>query len=66
MFHPADGENSGASLGGSVMRNGIKALSRLSGTEHSQVLNYLKASGVERGLVLNFGSDRLPYERFVL
>jgi len=23
MFHPADGENSGASLGGSVMRNGI-------------------------------------------
>jgi len=26
MFHPADGENSGASLGGSVMRNGIRAL----------------------------------------
>jgi len=25
MFHPADGENSGASLGGSVMRNGITA-----------------------------------------
>jgi len=23
MFHPADGENSGASLGGSVLRNGI-------------------------------------------
>jgi len=23
MFHPADGENSGASLGGPVMRNGI-------------------------------------------
>ena len=25
MFHPADGENSGASLGGPVKRNGIKA-----------------------------------------
>jgi len=25
MFHPADGENSGASLGGSVMRNGISS-----------------------------------------
>ena len=26
MFHPAGGENSGASLGGSVMRNGIKPI----------------------------------------
>jgi len=25
MFHPADGENSGASLGGSVLRNDISA-----------------------------------------
>jgi len=28
MFHPADGENSGASLGGSVLRNGITIFNR--------------------------------------
>ncbi|MBK8499118.1 MAG: GxxExxY protein [Flavobacteriales bacterium] len=43
----------------------IKALQRISGGEESQLLNYLKASGMQRGVLLNFGSPKLLYERMV-
>jgi GxxExxY protein len=43
----------------------IKAIKQLSGTEESQIINYLKASGFKRGLLLNFGSPSLKYKRFV-
>lgn len=43
----------------------VKALRKLSGTESSQVLNYLKASGLERALLLNFGAASLEYRRYV-
>jgi GxxExxY protein len=45
----------------------LKALSKISGTEEAQVLNYLKATGLTVGVLLNFGSSpRLEWKRFVL
>jgi len=44
----------------------MKALSRLSGTEESQIINYLKATRIEVGLLLNFGAPSLEYKRHVL
>ena len=44
----------------------LKALAKLSGTERSQVLNYLKATELHRALLLNFGSASLIHERLVL
>ena len=43
----------------------VKALAKLSGTEEAQVINYLKAAGMELGLVFNFGAPSLEYKRFV-
>ncbi len=45
----------------------IKALDRLTSKETSQLLNYLKATGLKVGLLINFGSKgKLEWERFVL
>jgi len=44
----------------------LKALQKLSGVEESQVLNYLKATGLEKGLLINFGTASLQHRRFVL
>ena len=43
----------------------IKAISNLSGVEEAQVINYLKASGLNIGLLINFGAKSLEYKRFV-
>lgn len=43
----------------------LKALSRINGQHEAQVLNYLKASGMTVGLILNFGSPRLGIRRLV-
>lgn len=44
----------------------LKAIAALSGKDESQIINYLKATGLKIGLLLNFGSSRLEYKRFVL
>jgi GxxExxY protein len=43
----------------------IKALSEVSGTEESQLINYLKATQLKVGLLINFGTQSLQYKRYV-
>jgi len=43
----------------------LKALSAFTGEHESQVMNYLKASGLKVGLLLNFGISRLDIRRIV-
>lgn len=44
----------------------LKALKTLSGTEESQVINYLKATGITKGLLFNFGEKSLKTKRYIL
>ena len=44
----------------------LKALDRLTGNEEAQILNYLKATGLRVGVIINFGSHgKLEWKRFV-
>jgi GxxExxY protein len=43
----------------------VKALSALTLRERSQILNYLRASNLQRGLLLNFGTGTLQTQRLV-
>ena len=42
----------------------LKALPELTGVEASQVLNYLKATRMEVGILLNFGAPTASYRRY--
>lgn len=43
----------------------LKALEAVGKVEMAQVLNYLKATGLTRALLLNFGASVLDYKRIV-
>lgn len=42
----------------------LKALKAITDTEVAQILNYLKATGLPLGLLINFGSAKLEWKRF--
>jgi GxxExxY protein len=42
----------------------LKAISQLGDIEKAQILNYLKATQLPVGLLLNFGTKSLEYKRF--
>jgi GxxExxY protein len=44
----------------------LKALDKLTPREESQLINYLKASGLEVGVLINFGAQSLEWKRLVL
>lgn len=44
----------------------VKAIEKLTSSHVKQTLNYLAASGVKLGLLINFGEDSLKHQRIVL
>ena len=44
----------------------LKSVETLTKAHEAQVLNYLKATGKQLGLLINFGKNRVEHKRFVL
>ncbi|MHC4220965.1 MAG: GxxExxY protein [Planctomycetota bacterium] len=43
----------------------LKAIKNISDIERAQVLNYLKATGMDLGLLFNFGGSSLEFKRLI-
>lgn len=43
----------------------LKAQTEMTVREEAQLLNYLKATGLQRGLLINFGKTSLQYKRMI-
>jgi GxxExxY protein len=43
----------------------LKAISQLTGADEAQTINALKATGLQRALLINFGAPSLDYKRLV-
>lgn len=44
----------------------LKALKNIANVEEAQLLNYMKATSIEVGLLINFGEQSLKFKRFIL
>ena len=44
----------------------IKALDKLISKNEAQIINYLKATKIKVGLLINFGEESLVWKRFIL
>ncbi len=44
----------------------LKAIKQITDIERSQLLNYLKVTKLRVGLLINFGTQSLQYERIIL
>jgi len=42
----------------------LKAIKAIAPEHEAQVINYLNATGIEVGLLINFGNQKLEYKRF--
>ena len=42
----------------------LKAAKAITPEHQAQIINYLKATGIEVGLLINFGNPKLEYKRF--
>ena len=42
----------------------LKAAKAIAPEHQAQIINYLNATGIEVGLIINFGNPRLDYKRF--
>jgi GxxExxY protein len=42
----------------------IKAIKRITGLEEAQILNYVKATNIPLGLIINFGTPQLEWKRY--
>jgi len=42
----------------------LKAVKAIAPEHQAQIINYLNATGIEVGLLINFGNPRLEYKRF--
>jgi GxxExxY protein len=43
----------------------LKTVEKIANVHYAQVLNYLKATGIQLGLLINFGPQKLEYERII-
>ncbi|MCK4353027.1 GxxExxY protein [candidate division WOR-3 bacterium] len=43
----------------------IKGISKLTEVDEAQIINYLKATGLHVGLLLNFGRSSLEWKRII-
>ncbi len=43
----------------------LKATSQLKPIDEAQLINYLKATGLKVGLLINFGEEKLKWKRFI-